>query len=204
MPSDELTAEDVKLIRQVARGLIARSANCRRAFGTEPDNYLGIGYLGLLKARRYFDSSRGVRWEAAANWLISRTIRFEALREQFPVHVPVTATHNAFRSTNPVDNERTREIRAWLTRRPVREFGQTDWEPKAPSDNSVDSRDEVERYLRVLSPTRRQLVNRIFGLDGEPADSMTEYGRRTGRVASSVSLMFATARRHMTEVAQVD
>jgi len=78
LPSGD--APYIGLIRKVAKHLIETSALCRRRIGRFIDDYVGVGYLGLLKAQEAYQPGRGARFTTYAFVVIRHFMMLEAFR----------------------------------------------------------------------------------------------------------------------------
>ena len=73
-------APHLGLILKVARHLIETSALCRRRIGRFADDYVGVGYLGLLRAQRAYRTGRGASFATYAFVVIRHFMMLEAFR----------------------------------------------------------------------------------------------------------------------------
>src|SRR5947209_20191607 len=84
------------LIIRVARHLIDKSELCRRRIGHCPEDYVGAGYLGLLRAQQAYRPNSRTRFTTYAFVVIRHFMLLEAFNSGL-VRVPVYIATEAHR-----------------------------------------------------------------------------------------------------------
>src|SRR5579864_3119618 len=89
--------EHLKLIISVARHLIETSPLCRRRLGRHVEAYLGVGYLGYLRARQAYRPDRNTQFTTYAYVVIQHFMLTEAYASTL-VRLPLYALNEARRA----------------------------------------------------------------------------------------------------------
>lgn len=157
-------------------GLVRRYVFRRRRFKRFEDDALQNGVIGLMRAIELWDPARGAFSTYATHWVRQAVDQaywnaVELIRR--PKHVQEQRPAS---SRYAVDAERARHVDSF-SRIEDREL-----HPVARPEREVDDRiDWVRERLADLPPMERQVIERVYGLDGDvPAESMATYGREQG------------------------
>ena len=176
--------DHLKLIIRVARHLIETSPICRRRLGRHVEAYLGIGYLGYLRARRAYRPGHNTQFTTYAYVVIQHFMLNEAYASTL-VRVPLYALNEARRAAlglEPTDScrmagdsiEAARSVFECEYRPLLEEHVETAGVDGGDSDE-VDHADALDYLRRVLKkamkrldpPVCKDILTRYYGLRGE-------------------------------------
>lgn len=196
-PAPEL----LELVRAEARRIARRIPPGGPSF----DDLVGFGHVGLLEARRRFDPTRRINFEAFARHRIRGAIfdglrslgcftrrAYEDLRRQALAHevlgepTPEPADGpNRAEDASAVASAITRLATAFLTDAALDVH---DREPRDPEAMLLDGEelDRLREHLDRLAPDDREILEAIYDL-GESGDSGAALARRRGVSRSYVS-----------------
>jgi len=174
----------LKLIISVARHLIETSPICRRRLGRHVDAYLGVGYLGYLRARQAYRPDGTTQFTTYAYVVIQHFMLTEAYSAAL-VRIPVYALNEARRAAlglEPTASCRMADASVEAARavfeceyRPLLE----EYVERVGVDEGdceeVDREDALDYLRRVLKKALKQLrpalgkaiLVRYYGLRGE-------------------------------------
>jgi RNA polymerase sigma factor (sigma-70 family) len=176
--------DHLKLIISVARHLIETSPICRRRLGRHVEAYLGIGYLGYLRARQAYRPDRNTQFTTYAYVVIQHFMLNEAYSSTL-VRVPLYALNEARRTAlglEPTESCRMAEDSVEAARSvfecEYRPLLQEHVERAAVDEGDceeVDRIDALDYLRRVLKkamkrldpPVSKAILLRYYGLRGE-------------------------------------
>jgi RNA polymerase sigma factor (sigma-70 family) len=174
----------LKLIASVARHLIETSPICRRRLGTRVDAYLGVGYLGYLRAQQAYRPDRDTQFTTYAYVVIQHFMLKEAYASTL-VRLPLYVINEARRRALGLEPTRTCRM-ARSSVEAARSVYECEYLPllrehlEGGTDEGdyeeVDEEDALGYLRRVLDdaldrldpPVGKRILVRYYGLRGEP------------------------------------
>jgi len=194
--------EEVELARRIREGdqaALEKLVNANLRFvvsvskqyqnqGLTLGDLINEGNLGLIKAAKRFDETRGFKFISYAVWWIRQSIlqlEQELEREPTPeeiaemLQIPVTEVENALRSSG-----RHLSIDAPLTEGEdntlLGVLDQNDEpDPDTPLINESLQK-EISRVINTLSDKERDVLRYYYGLDGGPAHTLEDISEKVG------------------------
>jgi RNA polymerase sigma factor (sigma-70 family) len=184
------------LIVKVARHLIETSALCRRRIGRYVNDYIGPGYLGLVRARQAYRPGRGASFTTYAFVVIRHYMMLEAYNSGL-VRVPVYLANDARRLAEgqpPTATARRRADPRTLQAagvaftceyRPVLEgYAEESGLVEESRVAEVDEREAyqylsavLDRAIDQLDRLSKRVIRRHYGLRGLTPQTLADVGR---------------------------
>ena len=168
------------------------------------------GNIGLMRAARRFDETKGVKFISYAVWWIRQAV-FQALAEHSrPVRLPVGKA-SEWRRRRAEGREVGAVGGSLSLDAPVSDDSSTQLidvladEASEPPDEPMlggDLTDATERALTVLSPRELDVTRRYFGLDGVESMTLEEIGETFGITRERVRQIKDRALRKLRESPQ--
>lgn len=173
--------EHIGLIYSVAFELIQTNDLCRKVIGNTPDEYLGIGYIALQKAKKNYDKDMNVQFSTYATSVIKDQVVKYARKNSTLIKVASAYRYQAWRVTNGKEqtqgnqkgvdaalrilNGKTAPL-ALLAGAIGKESGEEHW----------IKQEQVQRLIRRLEERTRMVLMLRFGLFGHEAKTLQEIG----------------------------
>jgi RNA polymerase primary sigma factor len=178
--------------------------------GVPLGDLINEGNIGLMRAARRFDETKGVRFISYAVWWIRQAV-FQALaRHSRPVRIPVGKA-NTSRRQLPGGREVAVLGRSISLDAPIGDDSSTqlidvlpDEASESPDEPMLDGdlADVTEQALTVLSPRELDVTRRYFGLDGFESATLEQIGERFGITRERVRQIKDRALRKIRESPQ--
>lgn len=172
--------EHIGLIYSVAFELIQTNDLCRKVIGNTPDEYLGIGYIALQKAKKNFDPKQA-QFSTYATQVIKDQVVKYARKNSTLIKVASAYRYQAWRVTNGKEQTQGNQkgvdaaLRvlngkmaplALLAGAIGKESGEELW----------IKQEQVSRMIRRLDDRVRRVLTLRFGLFGQEAKTLQEIG----------------------------
>jgi RNA polymerase sigma factor (sigma-70 family) len=195
----------LKLIVSVARHLIETSPICRRRLGRRVDAYLGVGYLGYLRAQQAYRPDRNAQFTTYAYVVIQHFMLTEAYASTL-VRLPLYVINEARRRALGLEPTQTCRM-ARSSVEAARSVYECEYRPllrEHIEGGGVDEGDyeEVDHedalgYLREVlddaldklnPPIGKRILVRYYGMRGEPK-TLRKIARELGLTRDQVYRM---------------
>jgi RNA polymerase sigma factor (sigma-70 family) len=150
--------------------LVRRVALHYNGLGVPTEDLMQEGAIGLLRAIDGFDPARGAEFGAYAVWPVRAVIGRAVLRRGRFVRVPRSVLHRPDTLADPA-------LAAPVSLDAPAEPGGAPLEAVLPDPHAPDPEEEALRHEREdllraaiehLPPRRREVIERHYGLDGDP------------------------------------
>lgn len=191
-PIDPLAPDHQNLVKWAAR----RALPAGRMFGLELDDLNAYGQMGLLKACRKYDASRGTKFTSYATRLIRQSISLAIVQWIYPVAIP----RDTWFAIGRGEAGNTRAEMARMALRAEDQGGRMELvvldHHEDPSASPVDS-EAILRAVDALDRRARNVVRRHFGLGGMETQSQQQIARHLGVSTTRVQTIEAVALRRL-------
>ena len=182
-----------RLTRPNAR-LVLHEALKIRSYGCPASDLFQDGFIGLQKAALRFDAQRGLRFSTYAMFWIRQSIRQALTKRSRLIRVP-ERTQNSFRRWETGRESTLDETEANRVARLMHQTllfssfstgeddGPNGFEPAmaaAPDNSRAQLPKLISVLLKRLGDRERHILNRRFGLDGQPRQTLEDLGRDMG------------------------
>lgn len=173
--------EHVGLIYNAAFEIIQTNDLCRKTIGTTPDEYLGIGYLALEKAKKNFNPNLKVQFSTYATKVIKDQIIKYARKNATLIKVASAYRYQAWRVTN--GKEQTQGNSSGVQQALKVINGKisplsilSGVSGKESEDNWI-RQEQIVRLLRHLEERTRTILILRFGLFGNEPKTLQQVGK---------------------------
>lgn len=173
--------EHIGLIYNVAYELIQTNDLCRKVIGKAPDEYLGIGYIALQKAKKNFDPKIKVQFSTYATEVIKDQVIKYARKNSTIIKVGSAYRYQAWRVTNGKSQTQGNQKGVNAALRVLN----GKMSPMALLSNAIGNgsnedlwikQEQVEHLICRLEERTRKVLSFRFGLFGHTARTLQEIG----------------------------
>jgi RNA polymerase sigma factor (sigma-70 family) len=165
-----------------------------RGRGLPLDDLIAEGCVGLLKAIRRYRAVNGTRFMTYASFWIRKEMLIAAARQPHTVHVPDYARRHGHAAVRLLRLDTPRYADGALRIADVLRH------PDPLSAELIvesEQTQQLRRQVLQLAPRDRVVIAARFGLDGRPAQTLSEIARRLGVSKERVRQIEASALAHL-------
>lgn len=183
MNDDRTTdCQHIGLIYSTAFELIDTEEICRKFIGTTPDEYLGIGYIALQRAKRNYNETLGIKFSTYATTVIKDQIIKAARKNSTLIKVAAAYRYQAWRVQNGKHQTQGNKkgvdaaLRV-LTGKVASLSLLVGVIGKDQQEANWIKEEHVARTIRKLDDRTRQVLIWRFGLNSGKAHTLEEIGQ---------------------------
>lgn len=173
--------EHVGLIYNAAFDLIKSNDLCRKVIGTVPDEYLGIGYIALQKAKKNFDLNKDTQFSTYATKVIKDQIIKYARKNSTLIKVASAYRYQAWRVTNGKEqtqgNQKGIDAALRVLNGKVAPLALLAGAiGKESVEDSWIKQEQVAKLIHKLEERTRRVLMFRFGLFGQESKTLQQIG----------------------------
>jgi RNA polymerase sigma factor (sigma-70 family) len=173
--------EHIGLIYSIAFKLIQNNDLCRKVIGNNPDEYLGIGYIALQKAKNNYNPKMNVQFSTYATQVITDQVVKYARKNSTLIKVASAYRYQAWRVANGKEQTQGNQKGIDAAQRVL--DGKmsslallSGTVGKETDEDHWIKQEHVQKMIRRLEERTRRVLMMRFGLFGHETKTLQEIG----------------------------